>query len=666
MSGMANPGAKPEPEAVSPAPQYRIGDPYVWPKGYLGNVYEAQRYLRKQSPAAASRRRYSTDADKAYRLLQEDRTLAFDLETRGLHPHARTDASVGAIICRIADQNFIFRSFPTWWADALADPTIRKIGANLKFDLMWCIHYLGIKYARNINDIMIESQILAEYRTPSGARDAGFPGKWESNSLQAILKRELGVTVGKSICHEDEYTKPTRAQLKKGVKPQLIRKGVDWTGHWTIEMEDYMLEDIEYLVEAHESLMEKIRADGQERAVWIENNTVFAVAWMTYNGLRPDVPAWKKFIKEQKKGVLKLDKRCRKLFPTVQNFASPVQLKKGMEHTLGIPISNTKKATLKVLAHSFTQIRVLQDFRKLQTRVKNWGESFLDKSVCKVCHRFHPDWRQIGAETCRFSCSAPNLQQIPREQDYRKLFIPKPGHVIASLDYSAIEVLTAAVYSGDKVLLKACATGDPHRATAMMVNQKSETDWKKMEEQEPVKAKDLRQGAKITNFGLLFGGGAEGLVTQARDIFDVYITVEQAREMISTYFGIHKGVARARNEAYNMLRSRDDRLDIRNLIGFRRYLEGRNRKPTSILNTIIQSSAAHGMKSSFRHLMEAGLLPYVCAQVHDEVLFEFPEDPKVYKPMVDLAQQCMVKGMQEVLGKVKVHVDTKAVGYYWM
>ncbi len=666
MSTVENPGTTGNQEAVSTTPAYRIGNPHTWPKGYLGEVHSAQRYLRQQSPAVASRRRYSTDSDKARRLLARFGTLSFDYETRGLHPHARVDAAVGAIICRIGEQNFIFREFPDWWDEALADASVRKIGANLKFDLTWNIHRSKIAYARNINDIMIESQMYNDYRTADGARKAGYPGKWVPNNLQAILKRILGVDIGKNVHHEDVYEKLSPKQIKAGVKPKLLHKGVNWLGHWSIEMEDYMLEDIEYLEPAHDELMRRLVEDGQERAVWIENNTVFAVAWMTYAGIKPDVAAWRAFIKQQEDDVLAMDKELRELFPTVQNFNSPVQVKKGLEHTLGIPINNTRKQTLKMLAKDFTQVQRFQDYKKLQTRVKNWGVKFLDRYVCVVCSRFHPDWRQIGAETSRFSCSHPNLQQIPREVDYRKLFIPSPGNVIASLDYSAIEVLTAAIFAEEPNLLKACSTGDPHRATAIMVNGYTEKAWRKLEKEKPALAKELRQGAKITNFGLLFGGGADGLVAQARDIFDVYITTEQAQQMINAYFKLYPKLRETKNYAYNMLKSPEPRLDIRNLVGFRRYLEGANRKPTSILNTIIQSTAGHGMKSSFRYLMEAGLLPYLCVQVHDEVLFEFPEDPEVYKPMVAKAKRAMVQGMQEVLGPVPVNVDDKAVGYYWM
>jgi DNA polymerase-1 len=139
------------------------------------------------------------------------------------------------------------------------------------------------------------------------------------------------------------------------------------------------------------------------------------------------------------------------------------------------------------------------------------------------------------------------------------------------------------------------------------------------------KSDPRRQDAKIANFGLLFGGGAKGLQAQARDLFDVTMSLEEAQDVITRYFKLYYGMKRLRNEAYDLLQTGPDSLELYNAIGFRRILEGFNRKPTSILNTKIQSLAGYGIKSAFRYLNEQRLLPFLNAQIHDELLFEFPE-----------------------------------------
>lgn len=639
---------------------------------------------------------YSTDEDRLLTLVAQTGTLCFDVETRGLHPHSRKDAAVGAIICRSGGENFIFREYPDWWDEALADADTRKIGSNLSFDLIWNIHKTKIVYARNINDIMIEAQITHRYRTYDGPGKA-FPnlrsatalaesGMWQPNNLAAIIKETLNKNLKKGdkdaedrIYHEDVWTpgkipqfsidertgKITQKMTTYGVAPRL-HKGVDWLGEWTPGMEEYMLEDIEDLEPAHEELMRRITDEGQERVAWIENNSVFATAWMKYNGIMPDVTAWRQhldFQSEQAKHLYK--QHLTKYFPEVTSFKSNPQVKAAMSRYVGSELPNVDKFTIRALAPIYPGAAVFQDWKSIATRIQNWGLSFLREFVCGVCGRFHPDWRQIGAETMRYSCAKPNLQQIPRESEYRRLFIAPPGTQLASLDYSAIEVVTAAVFAHCAALLEVCRSGDAHAGTARLILDLAIEAWQALDEKQ---RKDFRQNAKIANFGLLFGGGADGLINQARDLFRVHLSEIEARELIARYYGAFPELKYSRNWAYRAMESVGP-VEVRNLVGMRRWLEGYNRKPTSWLNTIIQSSAGHGIKSSFRYVMEAGLLPYLCLQVHDELLFEFPGETKEdVIPMARLARDCLISGMEEVLGAdAPITVEWEStIGMVWL
>jgi DNA polymerase-1 len=223
--------------------------------------------------------------------------------------------------------------------------------------------------------------------------------------------------------------------------------------------------------------------------------------------------------------------------------------------------------------------------------------------------------------------------------------VAEAGHQIVSLDYSAIEVLVAGVFANEPRLIEACSTGDPHLATAMLISG----------DKDMTKADPRRQAAKIANFGLLFGGGAQGLVNQALDLFDTVLTLGEATIMMDQYFRLYPGLKRTKGWAYDQLRSDDDRIEVNNAVGFRRHLEGLNRKPTSLLNTWIQSTAAYGMKSSFQYLNEAGLTPFVLGQVYDEILFEFPEEDA--DDFAQEAKRCMIRGMQDVIGQVPVSVS---------
>lgn len=574
-----------------------------------------------------------------------------------MHPHASAEAAIGAVIVEAAGVKYIFRELPDWWPELLEDAATPKILHNAKFDLAWMIEHCpspdGQIYARNIQDTMLKSQLHHDYRTRSGAQKAGKPELWAPNDLKSVLDEFLGVTIEKAIDHEV----------------------TDWTGPWSDEMVDYMLEDIGHLAPLNARLDETLREQGQERASWIEQQAVFGTAWMTVNGIKPDVPAWLQAIRglrDADSGELLRDEDGQyiqagwlqehhdlllelvKVWPGVENFNSPKQLVESSAQVLGAKLANTKKATLKQLAGAFPAVDLLLKQRHLATRLKNWGPHYLDDYVCTICQRFHSGWNQIGTETSRPSCNKPNLLQIPRAAEFRALFIAEPGCLIASLDYSAIEVLVAGVFAQEPRLIEACATGDPHLATAKMISG----------DQTMTKSDPRRQNAKIANFGLLFGGGAQGLVTQARDLFDTVISIGEATKIIEQYYRLYPGLRRTRSLAYAALESKSDRIEVNNAAGFRRYLEGWNRKPTSWLNTWIQSTAAYGMKQSFTYLNESGLTPFVLGQVYDEVLFEFPEEDA--HTFAEEAKRCMIRGMKDVIGQnvpVSVGID---IGRTWV
>lgn len=650
-------GRTEELDSNQPAVSVPVSSSAAIPSPYPGTPLTKPKRTRRTRGIAPSDPRYSTDPDILYLALvgNPGASLAIDLETKGLHPHQTADAAIGAVICEVAGLKFILRELPEWWAEVLADESRPKIIYNAKFDLMWMIEFCpgdeGLTFARNIQDPMLKSQLAHAYRTKSGAGKAGRPQLWIDNTLKTSLHDYLGIDIDKSVYHEDVW----------GPDPDtgeevLLHKGVDWTGEWSEEMIDYMLEDIEYLRPLNAKLDVILRQQGQERAAWIECGAVFATAWMALNGIKPDVSSWRDSIKDWQDQHHEVLGELLELWPGVKNFNSPKQLMESSAQVLGAPLLNTKKATLKQLSGSFPAVSKLLEQRHLATRLKNWGPHYLENYVCQQCDRFHPQWNQIGTETSRPSCFRPNLLQIPRAAEFRALFVAEPGCLIASLDYSAIEVLVAAIFADEPRLIEACATGDPHLATAQMIS----GNYAMTKKSHPAD----RQSAKIANFGLLFGGGRDGLIMQARDLFDTIISPAEAEMMMAKYFQLYPGLKRTKNMAYRAMEEESERLTVTNKVGFRRFLEGFNRKPTSWLNTWIQSTAAYGMKQSFKYILEAALTPFVLGQVYDEILFEFPEEHA--EEFALRAKLCMIQGMRDVLGPqvpVTVEID---IGRTWM
>lgn len=502
---------------------------------------------------------------------------------------------------------------------------------------MWMIEFCpdeeaGQTQVFNVRDTMIGSQLAGRYRTKLGAAKAGLPTLWEPNDLQSCLQRYLGVEIAKGIDHEV----------------------TDWTGHWSDDMIDYMLEDIDYLEPLHREIAGALAAEGQEQAFEIECDVVFGTAWMTLNGMLPDQTLWNEAIAGWREDHTSVLTELQDLWPGVSNYNSPKQLIETSAHVLGGTLRSTKKAILQQMAPHFPAVAKLQEQRHIATRLKNWGPTFLRNFICPMCARFHPSWNQIGTETARFSCSRPNCQQFPRAPEFRRMIVAMPGHVISSLDYSSIEVVSAAVFSNDTNLLEACRTGDPHLATAQMI----------AGDPTIVKSDPRRQDAKIANFHLLFAGGAQGMVAVARDMFGVDMSLEEAQNLVYRYFKLYSGMKKERNQAYDRIQNGPKVLEVHNAVGFRRFLEGLNRKPTSLLNTRIQSDAGYGLKRSFFYLNKAGLLPFVIGQIHDELLFEFPED--YAEEGTRRAKTCLLQGMWDVLGRTAPVRVEDHIGTCWL
>ena len=132
----------------------------------------------------------------------------------------------------------------------------------------------------------------------------------------------------------------------------------------------------------------------------------------------------------------------------------------------------------------------------------------------------HSQYRIPGARTGRSSSSAPNLQQIPRRQEFRRLFVPDEGCILVGCDFSQIEMRVAALLSGDERMLDVYRDDDKdlHRETAAAMA--GSTADQVSDEQ--------RQNAKVLNFGSLYGMGPGSLRTKAKLDYGMEISVAEA------------------------------------------------------------------------------------------------------------------------------------------
>lgn len=589
---------------------------------------------------------WEPDPTDVLRAIIKHSTVSVDLETNngdraGLDPHHK-QAKIGVCILHVDKTTYVFRAVPSWIPLVFADGDIKKRIFNAQYDLRWLIKHAGVTQVRNLQDLYLDELLVSDHR------------RGVKHDLQATLRRRLGVEISKDMDHNT----------------------MNWCGELDEQAQQYVTEDVQYMDALGEELERMVKLTGQERGACYEHGAVFGVASMALNGLPIDRHQWGMNTLDWAVERTRRYQELRALWPDVENWESGHQIKKAALNHLGIVIPSTRKDMLRDLSVHWPIFKSLAMYRLWNKRLNDYGTSkktktgkippkvFCQRFINPNTGRIHPSLWQIGTDTCRMASSGPNGQQFPRDPTFRKGFRAGPDTVIASLDYGQIEVLCAAVYAkmlcGDDTLIRVYGSGgDFHRSNVATILGKAPADV----------SKDDRQLGKAVTFHALFGGAPRGLVEYAKgfmtdDGYPIQLSLPEAQAIQAKMWQAYPGLSFTRNHAYGVFDRRPSMVEVRNLIGVRRILTGEKLKPTTYLNTIIQSTAAYGIKAAIARLVEYGFGPYLLFQVHDEILFEFPKDKA--NDLVALARACMVAGMRDVLGsKIPVNVDV-AMGATWL
>jgi DNA polymerase-1 len=367
---------------------------------------------------------------------------------------------------------------------------------------------------------------------------------------------------------------------------------------------------------------------------------------------------------------VELDRRIQQLTSEIHilagttfNIGSPKQLGEVLFERLGLPSGRKTKTggystdveVLEELAEKHEVVAKILDYRTL-TKLKGTYVDALGTLIARD-GRIHTTLSQTVAETGRLSSKDPNLQNIPirieEGRRIRRAFIPAPGKRLVAADYSQIELRVVAHYSRDPALKEAFDTDqDIHTRTASIVRGVS------MEQV----TSEMRRQAKVVNFGLIYGQTDFGLARA------VGMSRAQAKSFIETYFEKFAGVkaymdgkkAEAREKGY-----------VTTLDGRKRPLPEINHRIFSIrqnaermaINTPIQGTAADLMKKAMikvrAALAASGLTATMILQVHDELVFECPENE------IEGLKALVKEGMENAMTLiVPLKVDVK-VGSDW-
>lgn len=251
--------------------------------------------------------------------------------------------------------------------------------------------------------------------------------------------------------------------------------------------------------------------------------------------------------------------------------------------------------------------RIIRLVREHEKRAGTYYSAFL--AYTDSNSRIHANIRQAGTKTGRLSYSNPNLQNVPKEDEEEDLkkefivrgsFIPPPGYVFGSLDYSQAEYKLMLDYAGEMQLIKKVLEGaDLHQATADMVG-------------------ISRKYAKTLNFAILYGAGIEKIAAM------LGMSVREASQLRQKYFGRLPKVARFIRRVINTGKARGY---VINWIGRRCYIPNRN-FAYALPNHLIQGGVADIIKLAMPQIHEL-LRKYrsgMVVQIHDDILSEIHEN----------------------------------------
>ncbi|HPN56374.1 MAG TPA: DNA polymerase I [Candidatus Omnitrophota bacterium] len=315
------------------------------------------------------------------------------------------------------------------------------------------------------------------------------------------------------------------------------------------------------------------------------------------------------------------------------NLNSPKQLSHVLFTRLKLPVikrtktgCSTNEDVLTRLAARHPLPALILEYRQL-AKLKSTYIDALPKLVDPRTQRIHATFNQTGTETGRLSSNNPNLQNIPIRTDLgreiRKAFIPsREGHWIISADYSQIELRVLAHLSKDDNLLRAfCQDQDIHTYTAGLIFDVPERDV----------SSDMRASAKRVNFGIIYGMSAFGLAK------DLNIPQSQAADFIDRYFLRYP---RVKTFMDDQIRECEEKGYVMTLLQRRRYIPDilsrnmavRQFAQRQAINTPVQGTAADLIKLAmiriFEEMDRQGLRSRMIITVHDELVFDAPDDEK--------------------------------------
>ena len=480
----------------------------------------------------------------------------------------------------------------------LENPAKPKLGQHIKYDRHVFANH-GIEVRGYAHDTMLQSYVL-EVHKPHG--------------LSSLAERHLGRS---GISYEDLCGKGAH---------QIPFAQVD-----VVKAAEYSCEDSDQTLDVHRVLWPQIEQDAKLKFIYeLEIASSETLYRIERNGVLIDAATLARQSHELGQRIFALEQEAYEIAGQPFNLSSPKQLGEIFFDKLGLPVikktatgaRSTDEEVLEKLAEDYPLPAKILEHRSL-IKLKGTYTDKLAQLALPRTGRVHTHYAQAVAVTGRLSSNDPNLQNIPirtpEGRRVREAFVAAPGHVIASADYSQIELRIMAHLSDDAALLRAFHEGlDVHRATA------AEVFGIKPEEV----SSEQRRYAKTINFGLIYGMGTFGLAKS------LGIENSAAKTYIDRYFARFAGVKQYMDDTRALAKQNGF---VETVFGRKLVLPDiKNAKGAKLaalerqaINAPMQGTAADLIKLAMvavqQALDEQGRGTKMIMQVHDELVFEVPD-----------------------------------------
>jgi DNA polymerase I len=558
--------------------------------------------------------------------------VAIDLETQNtsgkIDPYADPILLISVVFANRTEFIFERTNVPPWFVSLLSDSQTLKLFHNAAFDIQFLERNFNVKVRNVWCTLMMERLLTA---------GTGFP-----NDLQSVALRRLGKTLDKSI--RDHFALGLMGDVEK----------------------EYCLNDSRVLLPIYEQQHKELNANGQMRAAEIENDLAPLIAEMELRGIGFDTDLWHTYLLQIETEKSKCEHEVWQQLGLTCSYDLISD-----EAVGGIPLS-CRDRILDALKRNGIKLKDYSE-EELQNYYYKHGSPVIKsiltwkqwEQASKWCYpkyinpktgRIHADFNSLGADTGRFSCREPNLQQVwkPNREsgiNFRHLFRAPQGRKIIGGDYGQIELRIGAEVTGEPMYLNAFNSGtDMHRQMAEMLLGRS------------LKDDSERNLGKVANFGsALYGGSHKVLMGSALD-YGMQLAEKDAKKYIKTMRDNNTKIEAWGKEQLELLLQNHY---LQTPIGHRRYFPAKDDpediyRETTARNTPIQSFAGGIMKDGFvrvaRRLEKLGSDCGVILTVHDELDLEGPEDGA--QEIEQNLAEGMIEAGNEWLHKVPTTVDT--------